>query len=429
MTKNRRQGNIDFVKDGFMHGWALATPNITDQNYCELWIDGQLITTFDAVLFREDLKAESLRGGVAGFSQAIPLSFCDDSTHDVSLRARGRNEILCTKTLKIPKNRNLVSLDENIIFDHINRPYEGHEKVLFLAGFTNQRKLLNYQKHFVRKFQQAGFYVVYILASDIPNTLTGMFGDADRVIIRENMGYDFGSWATLLQLCQLEFLGARDVIWANDSIIGPIGTIETLLDKIGSSTGDIWAITDCQDIKYHFQSYMWGLKKNANQFFPLLDAFFFYRHGLPKNKDEAIKNFELEAFSFFKEHNLSIDILFPEYSLLNIAEEKFCVSLQAYQEKWQFLFKLPFMREELHKLNSRVLSMAGTLMHHLPVNPSHVYWNALIDSGFPFIKKELLTLNPTGYPYPSEFRDIFKTHDATDLLDDLASSLRFNQII
>jgi hypothetical protein len=47
---------------------------------------------------------------------------------------------------------------------------------LFLAGFTNQRKRLNYQKHFVKSFQRAGFYVVYILASDTPDTLTGMFG-------------------------------------------------------------------------------------------------------------------------------------------------------------------------------------------------------------------------------------------------------------
>jgi hypothetical protein len=47
---------------------------------------------------------------------------------------------------------------------------------LFLTGFTNQRKRLNYQKHFVKSFQQAGFYVVYILASDTPDTLTGMFG-------------------------------------------------------------------------------------------------------------------------------------------------------------------------------------------------------------------------------------------------------------
>lgn len=430
MTKNYKlKGNIDFFKDGFIHGWAVVTPDITSENRCDLWIDGQFITTFEAVLYREDLKAESIRAGIAGFCQPIPFVFCDDQTHDISLHVSGSDVVIYTKTLKIPKNRNLVSLDENIVFDHINKPYANHEKVLFLAGFTNQRKLLNYQKHFVKSFQQAGFYVVYILASDTPDTLTGMFGDADRIIVRENSGYDFGSWATLFQLCQAEFLGAKNVIWANDSIIGPIGSIDTLLDKINNSTADVWAITDSQDIKYHFQSYFWGVKKEANQFFPALDAFLFYRYGLPKNKEEAIKNYELEALRFFKEQGLSIDILFPEYTLIPIAEEKFVMALQAHYEKWQPLFKLPLMKEETHKLNSSALNMAATLINHFPANPSHIYWNALLESGFPFIKRELLTLNPADYPFPNQFRAAFEKHDATVLLDDLAESLTFTRII
>ena len=143
---------------------------------CDLWIDGQFITAFEAVLYREDLKAESIRAGIAGFCQAIPLVFCDDQIHELSLWISGSEDVINTRKIKIPKNRNLVSLDENIVFDQINKPYANHEKGLFLAGFTNQRKLLNYQKHFVKSFQQAGFYVVYILASDTPDTLTGMFG-------------------------------------------------------------------------------------------------------------------------------------------------------------------------------------------------------------------------------------------------------------
>lgn len=430
MTKNSKlKGNIDFFKDGFIHGWAVVTPDITSENRCDLWIDGQFITTFEAVLYREDLKAESIRAGIAGFCQPIPFFFCDDQTHDISLHVSGSDVVIYTKTLKIPKNRNLVSLDENIVFDHINKPYANHEKVLFLAGFTNQRKLLNYQKHFANSFQETGFYVVYVLASDTPDTLTGMFGDADRIIVRENSGYDFGSWATVFQLCQAEFLGAKNVIWANDSIIGPIGSIDTLLDKINNSKADVWAITDSQDIKYHFQSYFWGVKKEANQFFPVLDAFLFYRYGLPKNKEEAIKNYELEALRFFKEQGLSIDILFPEYTLIPIAEEKFVMSLQAHYEKWQSLFKLPLMKEETHKLNSSALNMASTLINHFPANPSHIYWNALLESGFPFIKRELLTLNPADYPFPNQFRAAFEEHDATILLDDLAESLTFTRII
>ena len=423
------RGNIDFIKDGFIHGWAVTNHNIADTNNCDLYIDGQFISTFDCVLFREDLKAECIRSGIAGFSQPIPFVFCDEKSHHVSLQVSDSDIVIHTKKVTIAKNRNLVVLDENIVFDHVNNSYENQDKVLFLAGFTNQRTLLNYQKHFAKAFQDAGFYVIYVLASDVPNTLTGAFGVADRVIVRENMGYDFGSWATIFQLCQAEFLGAKEVIWANDSMIGPLGSLEILLEKITASKADLWAITDSQDIKYHFQSYLWGIKKTINEFFPVMDAFFFYRHALPKNKAEAIENYELEAYTFFREQGLNIDILFPEYALISLTKEKFMIDLQMYYETWQFLFKLPLMKEELHKFNSSTLNMATTLINHFPVNSSHFYWDALLDSGFPFIKRELLTLNPANYPFPNQFRAAFEEHNATILLDDLAKSLKFTRII
>ena len=38
--KYKLKGNIDFIKDGFRHGWAVVTQDITTQNACDLWIDG-----------------------------------------------------------------------------------------------------------------------------------------------------------------------------------------------------------------------------------------------------------------------------------------------------------------------------------------------------------------------------------------------------
>ncbi len=260
------------------------------------------------------------------------------------------------------------------------------------------------------------------MASDVPDTLSEIMTDADRVIVRRNEGYDFGSWATVLQRCQQEFIAVKEVIWANDSIIGPIKSLEQLLKKINASPSDIWAITDFQDIKYHFQSFLWGLKKKEHQFYPLIDAFFFYRNPLPLDKEEAINKFELEALSFFKEQGLSIDILLPEHILIKLSEEKFIAELKVYSEKWQSLFNLPLLKEELHAINESVLTMANVFINQYPTNPSHTYWNALLDSGFPFIKKELLILNPLNYPFPYQFRAVFEEHGVTVLLDDLGGN-------
>ncbi|GDX85751.1 hypothetical protein LBMAG43_17930 [Methylococcaceae bacterium] len=112
MTKKYKiSGNIDFIKDGFIHGWAVVTQDITTQNACDLWIDGQFITTFEAVLYREDLKAESIRAGIAGFCQAIPLVFCDDQIHELSLRISDSDIVIHTKTVTIGRFQASCRLD------------------------------------------------------------------------------------------------------------------------------------------------------------------------------------------------------------------------------------------------------------------------------------------------------------------------------
>jgi hypothetical protein len=427
--KNNIKGYIESFKDGFIRGWASITPDLSKPNICDLYIDNQFISYIEATTYREDLKDASVRSGIAGFLIPIPLFFCDNQEHIVILKTNNSDQIINSKKLKLSRIRNLVPVDENVFFDQTNTSFDSYKKVLFLAGFSHQSKLLNYQKHYVQTFQKAGFYVVYILAADAPENLAKVLCDADRVIIRRNFGYDFGSWATAIQLCQNEFVKAENIIIANDSIIGALGTIEQLLEKIENSSSDIWAITDSQDRKYHFQSYFWGLKKKSNQFQPVLDAFFLYRHPLPKDKQEAINHFEVQALSYFKCKGLSVDILFPEHDLIVLAEKAFIIGLQEHSEKWQVLFDLPLTERKKKRLNKGILKLARVLINHNATNPSHMYWNVLIDSGFPFVKRELLTLNPTNYPFPEQFRRAFEKNNQTELLDDLTNAYKSSKVI
>jgi len=426
---NNHKGYIESFKEGFLRGWVAITADLNQANNFDLFIDGQFISCVDAKIYREDLKDASVRSGVAGFLTPVPLAFCDNQEHIVILKKTNTDWVIDTKTLKLSKIRHLVPLDENIIFDQINTSYDNHKKLLFLAGFSNQDKLLNYQKHYIQMFQKAGFYVIYILASDEPENLVAILSDADRIILRRNFGYDFGSWATAIQLCQHEILMAETIIIANDSMIGPIAPIDPLLEKIEQSASDLWAITDSQDRKYHFQSYFWGLKKKSNQFLPIIDAFFFYRYALPKDKEDAITQYEVEALSFFKSKGLSIEILFPEHDLIVLAEEAFITELQKHTEKWQALLKLSLSKGEKNTLNKGVLNLATVLMNHQATNPSHMYWNALVDSGFPFVKRELLTLNPINYPFPQQFRQVFEKQGKAELLKDLAGAFKCTKII
>lgn len=415
--------------DGFIRDWKAVKTHLNQPNNFDLFIDEQFISCVEANIYRGDLKDRSNHSNAMGFLTPVPLAFCDNKKHKISLKETETHKTIHTKELKLAKIKHLVPLKENIIFDQINTPFQNHEKIFFLAGYSNQYNLLNYQKNYIRAFQQAGFYVVYILASDEPRNVAGTLNSADRVIVRKNIGYDFGSWATALQLCHCEFLKAKEVIWGNDSIIGPIYSLEKLFEKIEKNTADIWAITDSQDKKYHFQSYLWGMKKKANQFQPIIDAFFFYRYPLPKDKDTAIKQYEIEALNFLKTHGLSIDILFPEYSLISLAERKFIDEMQKYFEKWRVLTEFVTNTPIKDKLIENILYFSDILKNQLITNPSHMYWNILIERGFPFIKKELLTLNPINYPFPYQFRQTFEKFGATEFLKDLPGSYKATRVV
>ena len=420
-------GYIESFKGGFIRGWAVTTTELSQANSCNLYIDNIFICLFEANIYREDLRDVSLRGGVAGFLVPIPLSFCDSRDHTVTLYKSNGDILLATKKLKLSKKRDIIPLDENIVFDQINKPYANDKKLVFLAGFTNQATLLNYQEKLLQAFEGAGYYVVLVIASDTPEVLGGILAHTDRVVVRSNFGYDFGSWATVFQLCQKEFIAAEEVLWVNDSIIGPIGSMDELFKKIDASNADIWAITDSQDRQYHFQSYCGGLKKKANQFAPVIDAFFYYRYALPQDKEEAISHYELEALSFFKAQGLSVDILFPESDLISLAEELFLIELHNYSEKWQVLFDLPSIKRKTQLRG--ILKIADVFIQRAPTNSSHMYWNALLDNGFPFVKRELITLNPAQYPFPYQFRAAFEEHNATELLDDLAGKIELSIVL
>lgn len=88
---------------------------------------------------------------------------------------------------------------------------------------------------------------------------------ADRVILRANVGFDFGGWITALRQMP-EILMASCVLFVNDSIFGPFGprtTYDALLDRVFSSDADYVCAVETEARRPHFQSYFWALSGDA----------------------------------------------------------------------------------------------------------------------------------------------------------------------
>jgi hypothetical protein len=196
-----------------------------------------------------------------------------------------------------------------------------------------------------RTWAAQGFAVVLILVVD---DLALFDPDQDLdfcrgLFVRANIGYDFGAWAAAMRDIP-DLRQARSVAIANDSVYGPFDSFAAMLDRVRASPADIVGLTESHEIRPHFQSFVMFFKHEA-----LRSRIFhrFWRGVRNGDRQWVIEHYELQMVSRFVNAGLSAEALFP--------------------------------------------SAPGE-----PANPTLSNWRALIRSGFPFIKVQLLRDNPLG---------------------------------
>lgn len=176
------------------------------------------------------------------------------------------------------------------------------------------------------------------------------------IILRQNSGYDFGMWADTLRVCP-HLWHAKRLFFANDSVFVIPKLFGPMIRKIRESEADFIALTDCSLPKFHTQSYFFALQNSAPKSEKL--RHFWDRVENLKNKSDVIENYEINLGEV-----IGAD---PD-------------------------------------LTSATLFGSETLFGSTPVdrlrkwNPCHFFWDRLVESGFPFVKAELLRDNPMQLP-------------------------------
>mgnify|MGYP006280404511 CR=1 FL=1 len=181
------------------------------------------------------------------------------------------------------------------------------------------------------------------IASD-DKTLELLRRYCSKIIIRENEGYDFGSWKT-----GLDFLGQRlalckEVILTNDSFFGPFHSFGSLFKSLEKSNADMVALTDNLLFKPHLQSAFISYRSAALHH----DVFISFWENLVTwpTKREIVRNCEVELSWSLKNAGLSSQSLYS------------------------------------YNANGNIL---------------HFEWKSLVTKRlFPFVKVSLLRDNPTG---------------------------------
>ena len=86
MKKDPRYGHVDYVKDGYIHGWAIDSFRGNNAASLFLFIDEKPIANFFCDIDRPDLESAGLRSNHTGFRFPIPKQYLDGESHTISIR-------------------------------------------------------------------------------------------------------------------------------------------------------------------------------------------------------------------------------------------------------------------------------------------------------------------------------------------------------
>lgn len=224
------------------------------------------------------------------------------------------------------------------------------DRIALLASYSGDGSIKRYVEYYTARLKENDFRVVLLVACDrLPGDkeLSGYVSCADFVILRENKGFDFGSWAHAFSLLP-DIFHANSCLLTNDSILGPFDSFSPVISKIRSleSSVDLLALTDNNQVMYHLQSYFLHLSKNM-----------------------------LSSASF----------------------KLFIRSIQPYQLKMQVisLYEIPLARfAVISGFRVGALFSTSEMSRESNENLTIHAWRKLIEKGFPFVKLQLLRDNP-----------------------------------
>ena len=128
------------------------------------------------------------------------------------------------------------------------------QDVCLFAHFDPGNKVDDYVLRYVRELKKLGFSIVFISAARLDRSdVERLLIDCCDVILRENAGLDFASWAVGF-VEHGSKIGGR-LLLANDSVYGPIGDLSAALARLTQQPADFYGMVENIEVAPHLQSW------------------------------------------------------------------------------------------------------------------------------------------------------------------------------
>lgn len=275
------------------------------------------------------------------------------------------------------------------------------EKVALFVHFDSGGCVIPAARDFIAHLTQSGLSVVFVTNSE-------KIRDEDKrflkqycsvILIRRNIGYDFGAWRDALDTLGLPRQETRAIYLVNDSVYGPFADLQPLLAAVDFDRADLWGATESWQHRYHLQSFFLVCGETAIHS-PAWQSFWRSVRPIPC-KDWIIRHCEIGFTGAMKAGGIRCAAIFPNATLLD--ERELDRLERIVDEDNLKRGQNPRLRAEAIHAN-RILRYARRERNTL--NPSVDLWRQLIRAGYPFLKRELLLRNPTKVTDVFEWQEV-----------------------
>ena len=293
-------------------------------------------------------------------------------------------------------------------------PVECGPRIVVFVHFDRYGEVRPYVLHYLDALRDAGVSILFVSNSRRlrPRAIELLKPRCMGIIVRANVGYDFGAWREALEylrgsLDRLEWLAI-----ANDSLYGPLAPLGPLLARMDFTEADIWGLTDSNQRNWHLQSYFIAFSRRVLRSRAWRE---FWSGVRPvKSKSWAISHGELKFTGYMQQAGFECAALFPYHNLIARVERKGHISNRP---------PSPLFRLEMRQRRN----LASAIKMGYALNPTAELWRQLLRAGFPFVKRELLRSNPTEVPDTIDWRSEVAATSGADVRlieEDLRRSVR-----
>jgi lipopolysaccharide biosynthesis protein len=234
------------------------------------------------------------------------------------------------------------------------------KKLAIYAHYSSSNSVALYVLFYLRKLRELGFDVCFVSNSPIPASKKPELASiCNKVIERENSGYDFCMWQR--GLAEYDVAQLDELLLTNSSIVGPLEPLAPLWAAPDISGCDFWGLTDNDEFALHLQSYFIVFRKQVLENNCFRE---FWQSVLPFNdKEQMVASFEVGLTRWLEEHGFRWTALFTQEKIRNLFSSK-------------------------RSLAKRIADAARN--RGVPQNTSMLLPDLLLECGMPFLKASLL---------------------------------------